>query len=187
VANVVINEDVWRARLDEELRQLIDDMLHTEKTHMATAERLQRIHSVVGGASAMLSAAAGTTIFADGSSLAAGLLALAAALASGVMTFMRPQSKAEQHLGAGRQLAALRVQARHLLELDVHRLPVDELRNVLAEIAEHKANIDAASPGTLTTDYETARLRIVAGTFDRDRAGGRSPVGPGGPSSAGTA
>lgn len=172
MAGVVSNEGAWRARVDEELRQLIDDMLHTEKTHMATAERLQRVHSVVGLASALASAAAGTTIFADGSALAAGLLALVAALASGVMTFMRPQSKAEQHLGAGRQLAALRVRARHVVELDLHRLPADELRKTLAEIAEHKANIDAASPGTLTTDYDTARRRIVTGTFDRDRPAG---------------
>ena len=60
------------------------------------------------------------------SKVAAGLLALGAAIASGVLTFMKPERTAEQHLAAGRQLAALRVRARQALNLDLPALSPDK-------------------------------------------------------------
>ena len=159
----------WHASAQEEMRQLLDDMMHTEKTHMAAAERLGNIHSRLGLLATVLATLGGATMLADQSKLAAGLLALGAAVASGVLTFLKPDKAAEQHLGAGRQLAALRVRGRQVLHLDVDRLAPDEVRVAIQAIAAEKANIDQSAPGTEGKDYEVARRRIVAGTFDRDR------------------
>jgi hypothetical protein len=103
------------------------------------------------------------------SKVVAGILALAAAIVSGVLTFMKPDRSAEQHLAAGRQLAALRVRARQVLNLDLPGLAPDELREVITDITAKKAAIDEAAPGTWGRDYNVARNKITQGVFDRDR------------------
>jgi hypothetical protein len=170
MAGLVTNEPAaWRDAAREELRQLIDDMLHTEKTHMAAAERFQGLHQWLGIAATMLATGAAATIVAALSKVAAGLLALGAAIVSGVLTFMKPERTAEQHLAAGRQLAVLRVRARQVLNLDLPVISSDALREAIDDIAAKKAAIDDAAPGTRNRDYTTARNKITKGTFDRDR------------------
>lgn len=97
------------------------------------------------------------------------ILALGAAIVSGVLTFMKPERTAEQHLAAGRQLAALRVHARQVLNLDLPQLGTDKLRKAIDEIATKKVAIDDAAPGSQGRDYNVARGKITKGTFDRDR------------------
>ena len=169
MADLVTNDAAWREAATEELRQLIDDMLHTEKTHMAAAERLRGIHQWLGIAATVLAAGAAATIVASLSKAAAGLLALAAAIVSGVLTFMKPERAAEQHLAAGRQLAAQRVRARQVLNLDLPVLDFATVRETIDDIATRKTAIDDAAPGTRGQDYTVARNKIVKGTFDRDR------------------
>jgi rubrerythrin len=170
VADLVSGDaDAWLAAADEELRQLIDDMLHTEKSHMAAAERLQRAHFWVGILATVLAAAAAASIVAELSKVAAGLLALGAAIASGVLTFMKPDRRAEQHLAAGRQLAALRVRARQVLNLDLQHLSWAECRKEIADVASEKGRIDQTASGITDRDFKVARNKITKGTFDRDR------------------
>ncbi len=170
MADVVTDDAAaWREAAGEELRQLIDDMLHTEKTHMAAAERLQGLHQWLGIAATVLATGAAATIVAASSKVAASLLALGAAIISGVLTFMKPERTAEQHLAAGRQLATLRVHARQVLNLDLPALSSEVLREAINDTATKKAAIDDAAPGTRGRDYTVARNRITKGTFDRDR------------------
>jgi len=166
---MVTTPDPWREAAREELAQMIDDLLHTEKTHLAAAERLGKVHRRLGLLATVLATAGGATVLAESSSLLSGLLALGAALASGVLTFMKPDKSAEQHLGAGRQLGALRVRARQTLNLDVDRVGEQDLRDVIDSFASEKAAVDSSAPGTEATDYSVARKRIVAGTYERDR------------------
>ncbi len=169
MAELVTDDGAWRAAADEELRQLLDDLLHTEKTHLTAAERLQKVHRRLGLVATVLAVLAGATVLTERSTVGAGLLALASALASGVLTFLQPDRMAEQHLAAGRQLSALRVGARQAIALDVPRVPIDELRELVRRTAEDKAAVDASAPGTGSTDYAVARLKISSGVFDRDR------------------
>lgn len=62
MAIMVRDESAWLSKAEEQLGKLIDEMLRTEKTHMAAAEGLQNIHRRVGLLSAALSASAGATI-----------------------------------------------------------------------------------------------------------------------------
>ncbi len=161
--------NAWQAAADEELRQLIDEMLHTEKSHMAAAERLQRAHFWIGISATVLATAAAATIVAALSKVAAGLLALGAAITSGVLTFTRPDRRAEQHLAAGRQLAALRVRARQVLNLDLPKLSPAQVRKEITDITSEKSRIDQAAPGIADKDYQVARGKITKGMFDRDQ------------------
>ena len=147
MAHVVTQTEAeWRACAREELLQLGDDLLYTEKTHFAAAETLHKFNRIFGLAATMLSTAAAGAIVADLSKVAAGLLALVAAIISGSLTFVKPEQLAAQHLATGRQLGALRVRARHVLTLDLARLPVRDLRKTLAEMVEEKAAIESSSP-----------------------------------------
>jgi hypothetical protein len=166
---VTADAAAWREAADEELRQLIDDMLHTEKTHMAAAERLRGLHLWLGLAATVLATGAAATIVASASRAAAGILALAAAIVSGVLTFMKPERTAEQHLAVGRQLAALRVHARQVVNLDLPSMNPNVARKAIDDIAKRKAAIDDGAPGTRKKDYGVAREKIVKGTFNRDR------------------
>jgi hypothetical protein len=129
----------------------------------------QGLHQWLGIAATVLATGAAATIVAALSKVAAGLLALGAAIVSGVLTFMKPERIAEQHLAVGRQLAALRVRARQVLNLDLPQLGADKLRKAIDDIATKKAAIDDAAPGTRRRDYNAARDKITKGTFDRDR------------------
>jgi hypothetical protein len=177
VASLVTGDTgAWREAADEELRQMIDDMLHTEKTHLAAAERFQGVHQVLGLASTLLATAAAATIVASFSKVAAGILALLAAIVSGVLTFTKPERTAEQHLVAGRQLNSLRVHARQALNLDLPYANPAALRKTIEEIAKRKATIDDGAPGTRARDYNVARDKITKGTFDRDRPSQAPPI-----------
>lgn len=160
--------DLWLEAAKEELRVLMDDLLHTEKTHMAAAERLQADYTRAGSAATVLSALAAGTIVSKLSPVLGGLFALGAAIVSGVLTFNKPERAAQQHLAAGRQLAELRVRVRQALNLDVARMPQDEARAMIAALASEKQAADGSAPGTKQKDYNVARSKIVAGTFARD-------------------
>jgi hypothetical protein len=82
---------------------------------------------------------------------------------------MKPERTAEQHLAAGRQLAALRVHARQVLNLDLPVLDFTALREASDDIATRKAAIDDTAPSTRHRDYTVACNTIAKGTFDRDR------------------
>ena len=157
----------FAASLTEEGQQLAEEVLYTEKAHLAAAERKGRVQLVLGVLASVASAAAAATILADIKPVT-GSLALIAAVASGLVTFMKPDSTASQHLAAGRQLAALRVKVRHLLNLDLGRLPDEEVRASIEHLATSKTDIDHKFLRRLSRDYDLASKRIKSGIYNRD-------------------
>ncbi|GIG03286.1 SLATT domain-containing protein [Catellatospora citrea] len=162
------DEQVWRDNAEEEIRQLVDDMLYTEKTHLSAAERLQYVHRALGLSATISASASAATIVGDLVAWVPGTLALIAAISSAVLTFVKPEQLSEQHLSAGRQLNALRVQARQLLSLDLPRLPFKDVRRAIADIATKKATVDTAAPATNGKNFKIASQRIKSGVYVRD-------------------
>jgi len=143
------------------------DLLYSEKSHFAAAEALQKTHTTVGIAAAAASAAAAATILAD-LPVMAGVLALVGAVGTALLTFLKPDQRAEQHLAAGRQLGALRVELRQLLRLDIGHVDDQQVRDHLGDITKRKAKIDSAAPGTSERHYLAAKKKIDRGDFDDD-------------------
>ena len=106
----------YRTAISAELQKLEEDMLYTEKAHFVAAEELSAIHLWVG----LIATVTAATIVARNSPVLPGSLALVAALASAMITFVKPDEKAAQHLAAARSLGAIRVLARQHRELDLH-------------------------------------------------------------------
>jgi hypothetical protein len=167
----------YRAAITAELQRLEEDMLYSEKAHFVAAEELKRVHLWVGLVATVTAAAAAATIVADKSPVLSGSLALVATLASALVTFVKPEARAAQHLAAARNLGAIRVQARQHREVDLHpEQPVnpDKLRDYVTAIAEAKRDADAAAPSISDRRFEKARKKIQAGHFTHDA--GKQPT-----------
>jgi hypothetical protein len=147
--------------------QVSCDLLYSEKIHFAAAEEQQKIHLSLGLVAAAASAAAAATVFAD-LPVIAGVLALIGAVGTALLTFLKPDKRAEHHLAVGRQLGALRVELRHLMRLDLGHVPDQEVRDGISDITGRKAEIDSTAPGTAERHYRTAKQKIDRGDFDDD-------------------
>jgi hypothetical protein len=151
--------------LEIEGGQLSCDLLYSEKSHFAAAEEQQKIHLSLGCAAAVVSAGAAATVFADRPVVTGGL-ALIGAIGTTLLTFLKPDKRAEHHLAVGRQLGALRVELRHLMRLDLGHLPDQEVRNEIKEITDRKAEIDSTAPATVERHFQAAKKKIDRGDFD---------------------
>ena len=124
-------------------------MLYTEKAHFAAAEELKQVHLWVGLIATVASAASVAAIVAHGPAVIPGTLSLVAALAAAIVTFVKPEKKAEQHLAAAKALGNLRVKARHYREIDLHPERPDDAkawRGSVKQIADAKGKADGVAP-----------------------------------------
>lgn len=159
-----------------ELRRLEEDILFTEKAHFNSAARQRNTHLVIGMISTISAAIAAATVVANWSSLLAGIAAIVSTVASGLLTFLKPDKEAQQHLSAGRDLGALRVQIRQTMELDISSSQglTPEMRDQISEYAKRKAELDRSAPSIDDRSFINARKKIRAGTFDYDHSQGAS-------------
>ena len=155
----------------DELKSIQEDLLWTEKAHFATAASYARLHLTLGILATVAASVAAATVISENSPAVAVSAAVISAIASAVVTFLKPQEAEQRYLSAGRQLGALRVRVRHVIHLDLHSDQSEEpevWRAKVKELAEDKAKIDAESPGTSNRAFRTARKKIQAGHFDHD-------------------
>jgi hypothetical protein len=161
----------YRTAISAELQKLEEDMLYTEKAHFVAAEELSAIHLWVGLIATVTAAGAAATIVAHNSPVLSGSLALVAALASAMITFVKPDKKAAQHLAAARRLGAIRVLARQHRELDLHPGQPEDLtawRGYVTAVGEAKKEADIAAPSVSDRRFNRARRKIQAGHFTHD-------------------
>lgn len=122
----------------------------------------------LGLTATICAAASAATIVADSSSVLSGTLALIAALASAMLTFVKPEKLAAQHLSAARALGAIRVLARQYREVDLHPSSAEDQaawRNYVASIAAAKKDADVAAPSISDRRFEKGRRKIRASQF----------------------
>lgn len=150
----------------DELARLQEDILYTEKAHFAAADRASLAHLSLGIVATVSSAAAAAAIVGDTGPTLPAVLALVGTLASALLTFLKPEQVAQQHLAAGRDLGAIRVQARQVANLDLGR--VGDARPLVRDLAEQKAAVDRAAPGVGNRAFERSRKKISSGDFDHD-------------------
>lgn len=142
----------------DEIARLEEDIVYTEKAHFWASERLQHSHYWLGGTAAVSSAGSVATILAD-QPLAAGSLGLVAAVSSGVLTLVKPEERASQHLQSGRALNALRVRLRQARTIG------NPDAQTVADFSDGKAMIDGSAPGLTKRAFNGARVKIENGDF----------------------
>lgn len=154
--------------LRAELTHLTSDLIHTGKAHLAAAQKHLRLHRALGLVATIAGALAAAAVVAETNQTAAALLALLASLSSGVVTFVKPQEKAQQHLDAGRDLGALRVQVRQTHDLDLlagHPEALAAAREAAGRYAAQKAAVDRTAPAITDAAYRAGKSKIDAGEF----------------------
>ena len=154
--------------LRAELAHMTSDLIHTENAHVAAAQQHLRLNRVLGLVATVAGALAAAAVVSDTNQTAAALLALLASLSSGVVTFVEPTEKAQQHLGAGRDLGALRVQIRQTHDLDLAAPTPEALaaaRDAASRYAATEAAVDRAAPAITDAAYREGMTKINAGEF----------------------
>lgn len=160
-----------RKAVDDELRRLEEDILYTEKGHFAASDEHSRVHLGLGLLATITAAVAATTIIGKSDPWIPGVLALIAAVASAVLTFVKPDERAAQHLQSGRALAALRVRIRQTRTID---LAADGVVNAAAwkaaieDLTTQKSDVDSAAPPVSDRFFKKAQQKIQAGNFGHD-------------------
>lgn len=157
-----------RDEILEELRKLFIDIEYTEKAHFAAAEHLRALHYVLGAIAAVTSAAASAAIVKSSENVGA-VLALISALAAALLTFVKPQSLAEQHVACGRELGDLkrRVDQCRALDGNPESGRTDaELRANVADFTAEKHAMHQGAPTTGPIAFRRAQQKIDAGHFD---------------------
>lgn len=161
----------YRKGVTDELLRLEEDMLYTEKGHFAAANELSRIHVGLGITATVAAAASVATIVGDASAIISGVLGLIASLVSAVLTFVKPEEKASQHLTAARLLGDIRVRARQHRELDLHDGAGNSSaswRTYPTEIRVAKAEVDQSAPPVSDRRFRKAQAKIQSGDFIHD-------------------
>jgi hypothetical protein len=156
-------------QIKQELAKLQEDMLFTEKAHFAAAASSRAQHLILGISATLASGASAGTIIANVSATLSGVLALVGTLAAALLTFLKPEQVAQQHLAAARDLGELRVVARQIMNVDItDEVPNDtlELRNRITEVATQKAAVDRGAPSLSERSFQRARAKIRQGHFD---------------------
>jgi hypothetical protein len=164
----------------EELRKLYVDIEYTEKSHFAAAEHLRALHYLLGGLAAIASAAASAAIVKSSGNLGA-VLALISALAAALLTFVKPQGLAEQHVACARELGDLKRRVGQCRQLDGNLASGHtdaELRDDVAKFTAEKHAMHQGAPTTGPVAFWRARRKMNAGHFDHGNPDGESPVGP---------
>ena len=153
-----------------ELARLEEDLLYTEKSHFAAAESMGMLHLGLGLTTTLCSASAATSLIAEAPTWVAGILALAAAITSGVLTFVKPEKRASEHLQAGRALGRLRVNSRQARLVELAAARGTTVAGVwvarLGDLATQKADIEGASPATSGWMFRAAQRKIQRGDFE---------------------
>jgi hypothetical protein len=116
----------------------------------------------------LASAGAAASVVADGAPGLSAVLALLGTLTAVLLTFLKPEELAQQHLAAGRDLGAIRVEARQVMNLDLIEAARIDVRTIIRDIAERKAATDRAAPALGNRVFEQGRNKIAVGHFDHD-------------------
>lgn len=156
-----------------ELEQLENDVLWTEKGHFASAGGLRAIRLLIGIGATLASTASAATIVADNDTVA-GVLALVGALLAALLTFLKPEELAQQHLVAGRRLGALRVQIRQTTKLDTKTQPSSAIRVAIDELSTKKAQLHDDAPHVTDLSIWWTGKRIAKKAYENERRPFRS-------------
>lgn len=152
----------------EELRSLHVDIEYTEKCHFAAAEHMRLLHYVLGGLAALTSAAASAAIVKSADQFAA-VLALVSTLAAALLTFVKPQGLAEQHVACARVLGDLKRRVRQCRTLDGNPdsgVSEPALRAKVADFTAEKRDMHQGAPTTGPIAFWRAQRKIKAGHFE---------------------
>lgn len=154
-----------------EARRVEEDTLYSSKGHYAAADWWRNVHLWIGVPTAILTGLAGAVIVGGPSDvrgvpldLVFGMVAIAGAVSTAVMTFLGPERRSAAHQAAADEYNALKGRARRFHELDVHRsFADDELSARLDALVKERDDLNRSSPLVPTRAFKRAQKNVEAG------------------------
>jgi hypothetical protein len=151
-----------------ELRRLHSDVFWTEKGHFTMAGIWRFAHLAIGVIATVGAALASAGTIAELQPVINASAALVAAMAAGLLTFLKPDEVAERHSSAGRRLGELRVELRQTHNLDVPLGATPELRKRIAVFAQRKVEIDDQAPHLANLAVRRVEKRKARGDYGHE-------------------
>jgi hypothetical protein len=158
-----MTEDNLAQALETEAQRIEEDSEYSAKRHFNSCDLWSWTHYLLGGPAALLAACA-TTAIVKNHAESAQLLALAATLFSGLLTFLKPNDRAAQHRTVGNQYLSLRNDSRMFREIDLHE-SIDEGKKSerLRRLAQRRNDLNSTAPTTPGWAFRKAREGIEQG------------------------
>lgn len=152
--------------LGNEASRIEEDTQHSAKSHFNAGETWSRRHYWLGIPATLAAASAGAALVKD-YPIAAQLLAMAATILSGMMTFLKPNEKATQHKTVGNQYLALRNDARIFREIELlDEIDGDTASEKLKKLAQRRNELNSTAPPIHRAAFEQTRKGIADGEAD---------------------
>lgn len=148
--------------LRNESLRIEEDCTHSAKSHFNAADTWRHRHYWLGIPGTIFAALAGAAVIKDLAS-AAQLLSAAAAILTGLLTFLKPSDRASQHKQIADQYLALRNDARIFREVQTRRLDADEASERLEALSKRRSDLNQSSPEIPRRAFEAARKGIADG------------------------
>ncbi len=160
-----------RDKLVKESRRVEEDTLHSSKGHYAAAERWRNVHFRIGVPTAIATGVAGlilvggpAKVYGVPLDVVFGLVSIAGAVATALMTFLTPDRRTSAHQVAADRYNALKGRARRFHEIDVHRsFSDDELSDRLDALIRERDGLNESSPLIPASAYKKAIQGIDEG------------------------
>lgn len=149
-----------------EAKRIEEDALYSSKGHYSASYFWTNFHLWIGIPIVILAAIAGASSMAkfDPNNIIAGIIAIAIAALSSVMTFLNPNQKSSIHLNAGNRYNSLQNRARMFWSIDCWQEESDAvLISRLKEISIQKDNLNQNSPQIPQWAYKSAKKGIASG------------------------
>lgn len=154
--------DELKNAISDETHRIEEDSLHSMKGHFNAGSLWGKVHVILGLPSAILAGWAGIEAFSDNPQLTA-ILALLSAALTATVTFLEPQSVADNHKNSGREYNKLKNASRRFREIELLCLSDEDARKVLNELADQRDALNSMSPDIPRWAYNKAKKDIDDG------------------------
>ena len=157
-----MDTDELKNAISDEAHRIEEDSLHSMKGHFNAGSLWGKTHVILGLPSAILAGWAGIEAFSDKPELTA-ILALLSAALTATVTFLKPQSVADNHKNSGREYNKLKNAARRFREVELLCLDDDDARKILNDLASQRDALNSMSPDIPRWAYSKAQKDIDEG------------------------
>jgi hypothetical protein len=149
----------------KEANRISEGTDYTSVQHFIAAKQWRNTHLCIG-ITAMIFAVIVTALsFSPAPNWIAGSLGIFVAILTGLLTFLNPKDRAEEHQRKGVELQYIRDEARILENIDSVQMNDDELNAQLIKLRERKFKTDLANPSTPGGSiFRKAKKSVVDGT-----------------------
>jgi hypothetical protein len=159
-----------------EVQKVETDCLYTSQTNFVQATFYDSLNLLLGVPATLAAAGAAASIITDWSSIAAGVLALIAALLAAVQTFIAPERRATDHKQQGVAYRQLEADARVFRTIDYEGMDQRARRMKLDELLRRRAELNARNRPN-NRAFKKAQRKIESGDLSYDVEPPPSPSG----------